>query len=105
MFKFIIFAIVMIVIILFMILLVPYSLGSLTEQKKSAWNYLSNTKHKKWDDMTKEEQEKLVLAIQITDADCGRIRDKETIIKFLKETRSTTSNKIDTEESHKDKDF
>lgn len=73
------------------------------EMNKSAWDYLSKTKHKKWDDMTKDEQEKLVLAIQITDADCGIIRDKETIIKFLKETGISTYYEISTNESHDDK--
>lgn len=48
---------------------------------KTPWEYFENIKDKKWNELTTEEQNRLILAIQIVQDDLGVIPNSEDVIR------------------------
>lgn len=68
-----------------LVLLFGYALGARGQAIQDSWDYWEKMKVHKWDDLTEEEQSKLVSACRVIWCDCGRVPDDEKILTALKE--------------------
>ena len=70
----------------FIIIFVAASgIGFAKQTERDAWDYREKMKVNKWEDLSDEEQMKMVSACSIINADCGMVMSNEQIISALKE--------------------
>lgn len=56
---------------LFLMYAVASGLSFKRQTEKEAWSYFNEMKSRRWDDLTPEQQDKLVMAYHIIELDCG----------------------------------
>lgn len=76
---------VFIVIFIFGLYAVALGIGYKNETEASAWEYWERKKSKRWDELTEEEQEKMIIANLIIANDVGAVVTKEQLAKMLEE--------------------
>ncbi|WP_290095237.1 hypothetical protein [Bacteroides acidifaciens] len=64
---------------------VALGIGYKNETEASAWEYWERKKSKRWDELTEEEQEKMIIANLIIANDVGAVVTKEQLAKMLEE--------------------
>lgn len=67
------------------------AIGAQKEYYKSGWDYWEKNKGRKWDELSKEEQDRLVMSQQIIAADVGIVVTEEEIREALKEQLPITT--------------
>lgn len=72
-------------IIIFGMYAVALGIGYKNETEASAWDYWERMKSKRWDELTAEEQEKMIVANLIIANDVGAVVTKEQLAKMLDE--------------------
>lgn len=77
-------------IIIFVMYAVALGIGYKNETEASAWEYWERMKSKGWDELTAEEQEKMIIANLIIADDVGAVVTKEQLAKMLDEQLPTT---------------
>lgn len=76
---------VFIMIFIFGLYAVALGIGYKNETEASAWEYWERMKSKRWDELTEEEQEKMIIANLIIANDVGAVVTKEQLAKMLEE--------------------
>lgn len=76
---------VFIMIFIFGFYAVALGIGYKNETEASAWEYWERMKSKRWDELTEEEQEKMIIANLIIANDVGAVVTKEQLAKMLEE--------------------
>lgn len=71
--------------IIFVTYAVALGLGYKNETEANAWDYWERMKSKRWDELTEEEQEKMIIANLIIANDVGAVVTKEQLAKMLDE--------------------
>lgn len=71
--------------IIFVMYAVALGIGYKNETEASAWDYWDRMKSKRWDELTAEEQEKMIVANLIIANDVGAVVTKEQLAKMLDE--------------------
>lgn len=64
---------------------VVLGIGYKTETEANAWDYWERIKSKRWDELTEEEQEKMIVANFIIADDVGAVVTEEQLVKMLDE--------------------
>lgn len=71
--------------IIFVTYAVALGLGYKNETEANAWDYWERMKSKRWDELTEEDQEKMIIANLIIANDVGAVVTKEQLAKMLDE--------------------
>lgn len=71
--------------IIFVTYAVALGIGYKNETEANAWDYWERMKSKRWDELTEEEQEKMIIANLIIANDVGAVVTKEQLAKMLDE--------------------
>ena len=71
--------------IIFVMYAVALGIGYKNETDASAWEYWERMKSNRWDELTEEEQEKMIIANLIIADDVGAVVTKEQLVKMLEE--------------------
>ena len=71
--------------IIFVMYAVALGIGYKNETEANAWDYWESMKSKRWDELTEDEQEKMIIANLIIANDVGAVVTKEQLTKMLDE--------------------
>lgn len=71
--------------IIFVMYAVALGIGYKNETEASAWNYWERMKSKRWNELSNEEKEKMIIANLIIADDIGAVVTKEQLVKMLDE--------------------
>lgn len=71
--------------IIFVMYAVALGIGYKNETEANAWDYWERMKSKRWDELTEDEQEKMIIVNLIIANNVGAVITKEQLVKMLEE--------------------